>query len=154
MFTRKRKGQSILEYAILMGIIVAVFVSIQIYVKRAVQGKFKSSADQIGEQFTTGEVYTIQTVRQTAREEQTLAELSAGEGTAWSESKIQNQDDAAWANSQLQGYTQKAGDYRGAEISATDYVTGVSGTDATANIGTHAGFDSGKISDKALYEDD
>ncbi len=144
----KKKGQSILEYAMLLAVVVAVIVAIQIYVKRSVEGKLKTSADQIGEQFTTGQTYSVQTIRQTARKEETLTGEAPGTGTVWSQSKIQEKAGADWANAQLGGYVKKADDYKGAEISSTDYVSGVSGGDASANLGTHASFDSGKISDK------
>lgn len=46
-----RKAQSTLEYVVLVAVIVAGLVTMQHYVKRGVQGKFKSSADDLGEQF-------------------------------------------------------------------------------------------------------
>lgn len=148
----KRKGQSILEYAMLLAVIVAVIVAIQIYVKRSVEGKLKASADQMGEQFTTNETNTVQTIRQTARKEQTLGlDVTPTEGGAWSQSTIQVKEGADWANQSLGSYVKKAGDYKGAEISATDYVTATKGAGA---VGAHGTFDSGKISDKKLFDDD
>jgi uncharacterized protein (UPF0333 family) len=46
-----RKGQSTLEYAILIACIVGALIVMQIYLKRAFQGKMAESTDQIGEQF-------------------------------------------------------------------------------------------------------
>ncbi len=51
---RRKKGQSTLEYAILIIIVLAALLSIQVYVKRGIQGRFKSAADDIGEQFSPG----------------------------------------------------------------------------------------------------
>lgn len=51
MFNKQRKGQSTLEYALLIAAVVAGLVMMQVYVKRGVGGKVKSSADDIGEQF-------------------------------------------------------------------------------------------------------
>ncbi len=147
---KTRKGQSILEYAMLLAVIVAVIVAIQIYVKRSVEGKLKTSADQIGEQFTTAETNTIQTIRQTARKEETLAgnEATGVDGKPWSQSKIQTvEEEADWAKD-----LRKADKYKGAEINATDYVKDV--TPGGGAVGTHGAFDSGKISDKKLFEDD
>lgn len=53
-FLRKIKGQSTMEYAILIIIIIGALVSIQVYIKRGVQGRLKSAADDIGEQFSPG----------------------------------------------------------------------------------------------------
>jgi cytoskeletal protein RodZ len=52
---KKRKGQSTLEFTILIIIIIGALLSIQVYIKRAVQGSLKSAADDISqEQFTPG----------------------------------------------------------------------------------------------------
>ena len=49
-----RRGQSTLEYAILIVVIVAGLIIMQGYVKRAMQGRLRSSSDDIGEQFSPG----------------------------------------------------------------------------------------------------
>ena len=50
MFTKK--GQSILEYAILLAVVIAVLLIMQSFVKRGYQGSLKRSADSMGEQFS------------------------------------------------------------------------------------------------------
>jgi len=50
MFTRK--GQSILEYAILLAVVIAVLLIMQAFVKRGYQGSLKASSDKMGEQFS------------------------------------------------------------------------------------------------------
>ena len=61
-FLRKLKGQSTLEYAVLMIIIIGALLSIQTYVKRGVQGRIKSATDDIGDQFSPGNTnYTTTT---------------------------------------------------------------------------------------------
>ena len=52
---RKNRAQSTLEYAILIGVIVAGLVGMQVYLKRGYQGKLKDSADSMGEQFSPGQ---------------------------------------------------------------------------------------------------
>jgi len=49
-----RGGQSTLEYAILIIIIIGALLSIQVYIKRGIQGRLKSAADDIGDQFSPG----------------------------------------------------------------------------------------------------
>ncbi len=48
-----KKAQTILEYSILMTIIVAAFLTMQVYMKRAFQGRWKQSVDDLGEQYDT-----------------------------------------------------------------------------------------------------
>ena len=52
-----KRGQSTLEYAVLIVVIIAALIAMQVYLKRGVQGKLRESSDQIGEQFSPG--YTV-----------------------------------------------------------------------------------------------
>ena len=52
MSKRVRNGQSTLEYAILIAVVVAAAIGMQIYVKRGLQGRLRQSAEQVGDQFT------------------------------------------------------------------------------------------------------
>ena len=51
MLIKLRKAQSTLEYALVIACIVAALVTMQIYLKRGMQGKMRQSADSIGEQY-------------------------------------------------------------------------------------------------------
>jgi len=67
----RNKAQTTLEYAILIGVIVAGLVAMQVYLKRGYQGKLKESADSMGQQFSPGNTtsnYTI-TNKSTSTEE-------------------------------------------------------------------------------------
>ncbi len=46
-----KKGQSILEFTILLMIVIGVFIAMQFYVKRGMQGRWKSSLDDFGDQY-------------------------------------------------------------------------------------------------------
>ena len=46
-----RKAQTMLEYAILLAIIVAALIVMQVYLKRGIQGRWKQSIDDMGEQY-------------------------------------------------------------------------------------------------------
>lgn len=50
MITSK-KAQSILEFTILLVIVMAVFLAMQSYVKRGIQGRWKASLDDFGDQY-------------------------------------------------------------------------------------------------------
>ena len=53
-YLNKKRGQSTLEYAILVIIIIGALLSIQVYIKRGLQGRLKGAADDIGDQFSVG----------------------------------------------------------------------------------------------------
>ena len=59
---KRQKGQSTLEYAILIIIIIGALLSIQIYIKRGIQGRLKSATDDIGTQFSPGNTNVIKTM--------------------------------------------------------------------------------------------
>ena len=51
MSTRVRaRGQSLAEYAILLGIVAAAAVTMQVYARRGLQAGLKAAADQLGDQ--------------------------------------------------------------------------------------------------------
>ena len=60
--TRRERGQSMLEYAICLAVVVAALLAMQIYVKRGISGKLRAAADSTGEQYeprkTTGQSVT------------------------------------------------------------------------------------------------
>ena len=61
-FLRKMKGQSTLEYAVLVIIVIGALLSIQMYIKRGLQGRLRSAADDIGDQYSPGNTNVTKTV--------------------------------------------------------------------------------------------
>lgn len=59
MMKRKGHGQSTLEYVILIVILIGVFIAMQNYIKRGFQGRWKSSIDEIGDQYDPAAVNSI-----------------------------------------------------------------------------------------------
>jgi len=59
---RWKRGQSTLEYAVLIIIIIGALLSIQVYIKRGVQGRLKQASDDIGDQFSPGNTNVIKTM--------------------------------------------------------------------------------------------
>lgn len=149
MRIKNKKGQGILEYAMIISIVLAVFVAIQIYLKRAVQGNLKRASDQIGEQFTTAQNYTIQTITQSARKEDTLASLTVA-NDGWTRSQIQDLANGTWLADVDADATKVA--YAGYEATKTDYVNVTEV--GSGELGEHASFDSGNLSNRKLFEDD
>ncbi len=48
---RNRKGQSILEYTVIVIIILGVVIAMKDYIKRGIQGRWKSATDDFGDQY-------------------------------------------------------------------------------------------------------
>ena len=47
----RKKGQSVVEYAMLFVIVMAAFVATSSYIKRGIQGRWKQAIDDMGEQY-------------------------------------------------------------------------------------------------------
>ena len=60
----RRRGQSTLEYAVIIAVVIAALIAIQTYVKRGVQGKLRSSVDSIGQQYSAGSTTSTYTTNQ------------------------------------------------------------------------------------------
>lgn len=70
---RNRQGQSTLEYAVVIAIVVGALLATQIYIKRGLQGRLKQASDDIGEQFSPGaSTYDYTTTSTVTSTEQTL----------------------------------------------------------------------------------
>lgn len=82
MFTylnkRRKKGQSTLEYAVLIIIIIGALLSIQVYIKRGIQGRLKGAADDIGDQFSVGNTNVSQTMTTSSRTQDTFTRGVSG----------------------------------------------------------------------------
>ena len=60
-YLNQKRGQSTLEYAVLIVVIIGALLTIQVYIKRGVQGRLKSAADDIGDQYSDGNMNSIKT---------------------------------------------------------------------------------------------
>lgn len=65
-YFKKTKGQSTLETAVLIMIVIGALLSIQVYIKRGVQGRLRSAADDIGDQYSAGNTNVRKTVTVTS----------------------------------------------------------------------------------------
>lgn len=48
---KRSSGQTAMEFTILLMIVMGVFIAMQFYVKRGLQGRWKSTLDEFGEQY-------------------------------------------------------------------------------------------------------
>lgn len=84
------KGQSTLEYAVIIVVVAAALLAMQIYMKRGVQGKMRESADSIGEQFDAVKTVANFTSEHTGT---TVQEIASGATNVYSGG--QNKGDAS-----------------------------------------------------------
>lgn len=59
--THTRRGQSTLEYTILIVIVIGAFIAMSMYVKRGFHGRWKSTVDDMGEQYDPTAVNSLVT---------------------------------------------------------------------------------------------
>jgi len=69
----KRRAQSTLEYALIVAVVVGALIAMQVYVKRGLQGRLKSAADDMGEQYSPGHTTGTITVTTTSSTQESLA---------------------------------------------------------------------------------
>ena len=87
MLIKLRKGQSTLEYALVIAAVVAALVMMQIYLKRGLGGRFKASTDDIGQQFDPQKFTSTYTTtsegktRETVQDKITMSEVQDDEAT-------------------------------------------------------------------------
>ena len=82
---RKQRGQSTLEYAVVIAVIVAALLAIQVYMKGGVQGKLRDATDQVGEQYSPTAYHGKFQVVQKSATEETLHVGAQGKGESKSE---------------------------------------------------------------------
>ena len=51
MIKKRKKGQTAIEYVVLMVAVIGSFVAIQTYLKRGVQGRWRDAVDSLGDQY-------------------------------------------------------------------------------------------------------
>ncbi|HPN88618.1 MAG TPA: hypothetical protein PLH56_04690 [Candidatus Omnitrophota bacterium] len=102
-YLNKKRGQSTLEYAILIIIIIGALLSIQVYIKRGIQGRLKGAADDIGDQFSPGNTNSRITTRTISNTQETnyggeaTSELLEDEVTTTNKTlRIINTDQEYW----------------------------------------------------------
>lgn len=48
---KRQRGQSAMEFAMITIILLGAFISMQIYIKRGIQGRWKAAIDDLGDQY-------------------------------------------------------------------------------------------------------
>lgn len=72
---RLMRGQSLLEYTILVVIVIAALLCMQVYFKRGVQGRWKDSVDGLGEQYDPEKTNSVITSRMVSNSESRVQTL-------------------------------------------------------------------------------
>lgn len=55
---KRNMAQSTLEYAVIVTVVIVSLLALQIYIKRAAEGKLRESSDRLGQQFEIGNTIT------------------------------------------------------------------------------------------------
>ncbi|UCC95659.1 MAG: hypothetical protein JSW40_02640 [Candidatus Omnitrophota bacterium] len=71
------KAQSTLEYALLVGVVVAVLLGMQNYLKRSMQGRLMVVADEIGDPYSPGQTKRHEEM---TTESDTVEHITSGTG--------------------------------------------------------------------------
>jgi Flp pilus assembly pilin Flp len=71
-YLNQKRGQTTLEYAVLIVVVIGALLTIQVYIKRGVQGRLRSAADDIGEQYSDGNMNEIKTTVKNSTTEETF----------------------------------------------------------------------------------
>lgn len=58
-----KRGQSSLEYAVLLAVVVASLLAMQVYMKRGMQGRLRQIADDLGQQYAPQDVVSDTTLK-------------------------------------------------------------------------------------------
>ena len=69
----RKKAQTITEYGILFVIIMGALLTSQLYMKRSIQGRLKSAADDLGGQFSPGNTNVTHRIISDSLTHETLA---------------------------------------------------------------------------------
>jgi cytoskeletal protein RodZ len=93
-YLNQKRGQSTLEYAVLIVVIIGALLTIQVYIKRSVQGRLKQAGDDIGDQYSDGNTNEIKTTvkisntQETSYQNGTTTDLTSPEITNTTENSV------------------------------------------------------------------
>jgi hypothetical protein len=73
MSCARLKGQSTLEYVILLGFVIAALIAMGVYMKRGAQGQLREASDRIGQQYEAGKTTGLYTVESEMVQHESLA---------------------------------------------------------------------------------
>lgn len=72
-YLNQKRGQSTLEYAVLAVVVIGALLTVQTYIKRGVQGRLKSAADDIGDQYSADNTNELKTTVRSSNTEEKFA---------------------------------------------------------------------------------
>lgn len=77
---RKKRAQSTFEFTVLTVVVLGAMLSMQVYFKRGVQGRWRASADDIGEQYDPRSTNGTIVYRLNSESEVRIFSVPAGSG--------------------------------------------------------------------------
>lgn len=70
---RKRCAQGTLEYALLIGVVIAALIAMNLYSRRSIMGKMRDSIKSVGEQYDANQIEAHYSTRSSTNSEDTFA---------------------------------------------------------------------------------
>ncbi len=101
---KNQKGQSTVEYVVLIIVVIGVFIAMQSYFKRGLQGRWKSALDDFGEQYDPQVMNSDVTYRLTSNVETRLRFVDAAGGKWTMRTDVSNSVDSKTGYSRVSGY--------------------------------------------------
>lgn len=102
---RRMRAQSTVEYAFLFIIMAGALIAMQIYIKRGFQGRWKSSVDDIGEQYDPGAVNSWVNYSMISQSNSAVTAVPAMDPVTGQLGYFTNRVDTTISNETKQGYT-------------------------------------------------
>ncbi len=147
----RKRGQGLFEYMLTFSLVILAVIGVGILIKRGVAGRLADTANQIGSQFTTNEQNTMETRQQSFRDEKTGVKDASGQYDDWTKSTVMTTVEASATNLNIADVGAKEAAYTGHETNRQDWVAQNVGAGA---IGAHGVYDSGKLSEIGIHDDD
>ena len=90
---RRRKGQSVLEYAVIIAVVVGALLAMQIYMKRGLENRMRQAGDDVGKQFALGATHVSRNTTRCGLVVETVALGATNTETSYDNSTLQARED-------------------------------------------------------------
>ena len=145
----KRKGLSVLEYAVIFAVVVAALIAAMAYFKRSYQGKLRSDTDSIGKQFspqkTTADSVTsrnVETSEDTTFEEGTVTKTNE-KVTRLAKEEVAGLDKEKWWPEEVVDAVNESRKRPGTDSSGSNGSDAGSGKTGSGDAGNSGGINTG-----------
>lgn len=103
---RSRKGQTILEYTVILIVILGVMIAMKDYIKRGFQGRWKSATDDFGEQYDPRAINSLINYATQVNSQSIVTVVQGSSDQSSQQGQWTNRLDTSNSLETKQGYTQ------------------------------------------------